>query len=500
MNANPVFPGPVARTTFPFNEVHEDSALRRSATVPSGGKADDEETGKGFGLHLLNKDLVRRFLIGFVPIVATTLVAWPFIPRRYEASAVVVLRPSDTGSSDDVRGWRHVLDENAIQSEIDHITSPRLADIVIARHNLTADPEFAKRDLLGFGSAKPVSEAEVRRNLNERLSVERERKSYTVKMGYWSSDPQKATAMTETLMTAYLDDQVARKREASTKVALWLRNEAEARESAYRESLGKVEELLERSGLMDTGERVAIDNQLATLSAEAAQVRSRIIEATIRVESLHARNDAGDLEHAPEVLSSPTVRRLKETLATAMSRSAVLGSETRAINAEIKAEAERILRATEIELDGLLNHEIKLQEAIERLRGKLVERRRNELKLEELNRRAAFDKEIYDEALKRVHSHHGRADVLTPDAEIVTVPQVPLRPAQPQFLLTMLASLVLATIAGAFVARRQLMAFAHRMGLVPHASTGEMPPVALVEDIATAPVGPERAAASARRF
>lgn len=500
MNATPVFPGHVARSAFPFNEASGDSALRRSASPLRDGDGGGSKKGGGKNRRSLNTGVARRFLIGFVPIMAITLIAWPYIPRRYEASAVVVLRPSDTGSSEDARGWRYVLDENAIQSEIDHITSPRLADVVIARHNLITDPEFASGGFLGFGSREPVSEAAVRRRLAERLSVERERKSYTVRMSYWSSDPKKAAAMTETLMTAYLDDQVARKREATTKVALLLGNEAEARGNAYRTSLVKVEELLEQSGLMDTGERVALDNQLATLSAEAAQVRSRIIEATIKIESLHARKQAGDLENAPEVLASPTVHRLKETLATAMSRSAVLGSETRAIAAEIKAEAERIVRAAEIELDGLLTREIKLQEAINGLRGKLVERRRNELKLEELTRRAAFEKEMYDEALKRVRSHHGRVDVLTPDAEIVTVPEVPMRPAQPQFLLTMLASLILATIAGAFMARRELMGVARRLGLLPGIQHAEDKTMTPNEGIVLPTTVTETAVASVRRF
>jgi len=466
--------------------LHRHSPAERVSCTEDGSQAHHVNTIIGYVRHqsgLSGKSeragpifptIVRRFLIGFLPVIALTAIAWPYIPRQYEAYAVVVLRPSDADAVDGARGWRQTLDENAIESEIEHIRSRRLADVVIAKHELLSDPEFAPAGGFRqgvaqyFGQDTPTrpTEAEVRQRLLDHLSVWRERKTYTVTLGYRSNDPKKAASMTQTLLTAYLDDQVARKRAADKRVDQSFQAEVLARGAAYRKSLGRAEEFIEEAGLVDTGEQVAIDNQLATLSTEAAQTRARVIEATVRLESLRERKKSGDLDNAPEVLASPTVMRLKENLAAAMSKSAVLGSETRAISAEIEAEANRIVRAAEIELADLRSREAMLEQEIGNLRGRLVERRRNEMRLEELRRQASFDKQVYEEALKRMHAHRGRPDTSAPDAEIVTKPEEPLNPAFPRPLLTLLASLALASMAGIFTARHPLAEAAKRSGLL----------------------------------
>lgn len=436
--------------------------------------------------------LAWRFLLGFVPVIALTAAAWPHVPRRYEASATVVLRPADAGAAEDNQPLRQALDENAIQSEVDRITSARLADAVITKHRLMADPEFTAAGILtrigarlGLATVAPMAESEVRRRLTERLVVSRDRRSYTIRMGYWSSDPAKAAAMTETLLASYLSDQVVRKREAGARVATWMRADADARREAYRAALAAVETLLTESGLVDTGEQVAIDNQLQTLSAEAAQSRARIIEATVRLGSLRGMREAGSLENAPEILASPTVRRLKENLAAALSKSAVLGRETQAIDGEIKAEADRIVQAAEIELRDLRRREAMLLADIQGLRETLVGRRRNELRLEELKGRAAFAKEEYDKANARLQAHQSRVAALTPDAEIINAPEQPARPSSPQPLLTAAACLLLAAMAGALAAWRQLRA---RAGGLRATSHPEAPPAADVPIPAPVPV------------
>lgn len=423
--------------------------------------------------------ILRRFLVGFIPVVALTAIAWPYIPRRYEASAVIVLRPSDTGTSDGAVSWGQILDENAIQSEIDHIASTRLADAVIAKQELLTDPEFAHGGglirrvgiALGLVTPKPVTEAEIRQELAERLTVSRDRRSYTVTFGYWSADPGKAADMTQALLDAYITDQVSRKRDAIEKVAAWMRADAYARGVTYDTSKQALDKLLAESGLMDTGEKVAIDNVLAILSTQAAEARSRIIEATIRVNTLHEMRAAGEIANAPEVLESPIVQRLKESLATVLSQSAVPGSEARAINDKIAAEADRIVHAAEVELAAWQRREEMLANEIASLRARLVERRRNELQMEELKAQVAFDKEAYDQAVRRMRAQMARVDGVLPDVQIVTKPYAPLRPSFPQPLLTAAASLLLATMAGALIAWRPLLEAVRRPAEAPRTDT-----------------------------
>ncbi|WP_414475520.1 GumC family protein [Microvirga sp. M2] len=441
-----------------------DRSLRIAPAQRPGAHANDAAKSGRTAISHTWRAFTRRFLWGFIPIVILTAIAWPYIPRRYVASAMIVLRPADTASAEDTQPWRQTLDEGAIQSEIDRITSPKLTDIVIRKHNLLKDPEFASpshlsgiRSWLGAAAPAPISEAEVRRRLADHFSVQRDRKSYTIKLGFWSGDAAKAAAMTRTLLAAYLDEQMIRKRELVTRAAMLTRAEAELRGSAHRAAEAAVENLLMTSGLADTGSQVALDQRLAVLSTEAAQAHARAIEASIRLKTLRDAKAAGALDNAPEILASPTVRQLKEALAAALSKTAVLGPETQAITARITEEAERIVKAAEIELAGWRQREDIMQAEIETLSEKLILRRQNELRLEELKSRAAFTKEAYDRAVTQMLAQQARVNAVMPDAEIVTDAEEPLQPAYPQVTLTAFGSLLVAIMVGFLLAWRSLV-------------------------------------------
>ena len=89
-------------------------------------------------------------MFGFFVVLCLAVLAWPTLPRRYESSATIVLRPTDReGQSDSVQSMRQPLDENAIQSEVDMIGATSVIDTVLAKHGIAADPEFTAPSLIG---------------------------------------------------------------------------------------------------------------------------------------------------------------------------------------------------------------------------------------------------------------------------------------------------------------------------------------------------------------
>ena len=175
--------------------------------------------------------LLTRFAIGFFTVVFLAAVSWPFLPRRYEAVATIIMRPTEQGG--DQEGgppFRQMLDDGAIQSEIDRISAPELAEQVIARLDLRDDPEFVKPSVFFLS---PIKKVDLPRLLGSHLSVSRDKRSYSLKLGYWSNDPIKAAAMTRALVEVYLEDQLVRKREAVEDLTRWL----ESRTNALRAKL-----------------------------------------------------------------------------------------------------------------------------------------------------------------------------------------------------------------------------------------------------------------------
>ena len=395
---------------------------------------------------------VRRFLTGFLIVAVAAAAAWPFLPRRYESLATIVLRSAELNASGEhVVHLRQPLDDNAVQSEIDMLTSPALASAVIARHGLMEDPEFG-HSWWQFWSAKPSTEADVRRNLQARFNVSRDRRSYTVHLGYRSADPRKAAALAETLLAAYIEDQLARKRAALLGQSSWLAQRVELLRTKLTGSERAVESFLLTTGLMDGGAQLSLEGQLATLSTEYAQTRIRAVEMQTRAQALAAMKEAGTLETAPEVLASASILRLKDNLNAAITKPVVWNSEVAAIEGQIAAEASRIVHSTEAEARFAASRTEVLQINMDAIRADLTRLRSDELRLEQLRREAATDKAVLDEAVTRLKSQTGLADGVRADVEILARPEIPLSPVTPNRLLVMLGTLIAACLAGALLA------------------------------------------------
>jgi polysaccharide biosynthesis transport protein len=227
-----------------------------------------------------------RFLMGFSIVFIAFAMAWPLLPRQYEATATIILHPTDPESeSDSAQFMRQSLDESAMQSEINRIQSPALAAIVIAQRALAADPEFRGGWKNSFGKST-VSDADLRQRLLAHLSVSRDRVSYTVKLGFRSSDPVKAAALTDALLKAYLAAQLERKRKTIDNLTAWLTervNLLRAKSDASQQTLA---DYLVQSGLIDGGAKISLEQELSTFSTEAALAKSRTAEAQARANAL----------------------------------------------------------------------------------------------------------------------------------------------------------------------------------------------------------------------
>jgi len=157
---------------------------------------------------------IRQFLFGFFTVIAIGFCLWPNLPRYYQSQAILVFRsPEQVGK---FTFLKQDLDEKAIQSEIDILSSAPLTAEVVKRLNLQNDREitssFASFPLDFISSAfSSSSEADPARSALSRLSVQHDRRSYTIRLGYISKDPQKSTSMTAMLSTLYLENLTDRK-------------------------------------------------------------------------------------------------------------------------------------------------------------------------------------------------------------------------------------------------------------------------------------------------
>jgi polysaccharide biosynthesis transport protein len=418
----------------------------------------------------LGRTHAARFLMGFCVVAVTSAMVWPLLPRRYESTAAVILHPADaevSSASESPQFMRQPLDENAIQSEIDRIGSPALLSAVIAQHHLAEDPEFRggvitwlKRKLFGESAA---SETVLRRRVQDHLTVFRERRSYTVKFGFRSSDGVKAAAMARTLLNAYLADQLARKREVINGLTSWLSERADRLRAKAEESQQAVEDFLVQSGLMDKGADIALEHELATMSSEAALAQSRAMDAQTRADALSELQKAGKLDTAPEVLASPLIQRIKEKISETRSAISPVNVPQKAIEAELAAEADRILQGVKTEARTSAQRAISLERAIKKIRDEMTERHAFELRLAALRQEARADRKALDDALMRLKAETARANAVRPDVDVIADPEVPTSPVFPNPLLAILGTLMAACLAGMALIWRPIVGWCRRL-------------------------------------
>ena len=218
---------------------------------------------------------VTRFAIGFLIVVLCSLAAWPLLPRRYEATVTLILRATDeAGPSSHGQALKQLLEEGAVQSELDVMASLPLSADVMERLNLSTDREFSKASgtIFNRASASPIEPV---REIQNHLVVSRDRRSYTVHLGYWSNDPAKSVRMADALASAYLDRQVQHKLNNSEQLIDRLRSRLV--ELASREA--------ELSRMVDNNSDASFkisaqsDERTAT-SIEFAGIRQKLVDAS----------------------------------------------------------------------------------------------------------------------------------------------------------------------------------------------------------------------------
>ncbi|MFC0218939.1 GumC family protein [Pseudochelatococcus lubricantis] len=422
-----------------------------------------------------------RFLAGFCIVLVLAACAWPHLPRVYVAMETLVLRPTGlNGPVDPTAAMRQPLDESAVLSELDMLRLDGLVDHVIARHGLDADPEFAPSrgpaELLvraadrwpGIFPRPQRAEnrerdtAELRRNVRDHFVIDRDRRSYTFRVGFRSSDPHKAAAVAATIVQQFVDMQVERKRAILENVTA---HQAE-REHALRDRAGAARrEILEfriATGLIDQGARASLEAQLAALSAEAAATHARAIEATTRAQMLASMQEQGTLDGAPEVLSSPIVQQLNQSLSAAFARPTIFPAEVNAIKEQIAATRDRILVAAQAEAANWIKRRSLIEDELRDIRERLVELNKNQFRLDAMMQEAANADAAFLEALTSLRSM-AAPNGLQPDVEVVSPATVPDRPAFPSPIPFGAGVLMLGVLAGAALNPRPLLRGVQRL-------------------------------------
>jgi len=424
-----------------------------------------------FGLLLQR----ARLGLGVAAIVfVLVLAAFALKTPTYAASGSVVVDPKQQNmASANQQPTGLPPDTSAVDTQVEVLRSPALAEAVVRRLQLYNDPEFnpdMRPGLFGDREKTPIANPDTRviaRTTNALMMhtwARRAGLTYVIQVGASSTSPQKASLLSNTIMDTYLkrqlDAKLATVTRANKELGMSLEKMrqdaevAEARVQQYKNANG----LFSAEGATMAEQEVStLNQQVAIAKAEAAEKRARLAAAQAQLRNGNGGADVG------AALGSETVKELRKREAELSVKLAQLqtdftpeypevkrtSAELRDIRVQIQSEINRILSSLRAEAQAAAGRESSLIGSRGVAQGGLAANGQAQVGLLALQQRADAAKQIYEAYLNRAKEVAAEGSLQQADATINSGAQIPTAPASPNMRLGAAIALLAGLIAAA---------------------------------------------------
>jgi capsular exopolysaccharide synthesis family protein len=295
------------------------------------------------------------------------------------------------------------------------------------------------------------------------LSISSAERTRVIDVNFESKDPMKATQIVNELMRLYLENQVQYQKrgmqkatERLEKIVAELKDEVVTAENAVQEYRTK-SRLIEAKGTSVTGQQLAeLNSRLVEAQAQEAAAAARLSQVSRLLKV------PGSMAAAPDVLSSPTIQRLKERetdLQRELSDLATRYGDKHPKMIKIKAELRdmRSKMSDEINkvVEGLANEVAvaraklaALQGGLGKLENDAIDINQQEIKLRELEREAQSKRDLHQTFLIRYRETSARQEMIEPVARIVSYAEPQRNPSFPKPAKTLAIATMLSMLIG----------------------------------------------------
>ena len=425
-----------------------------------------------FGI-LLQRAKLGLGVAGIVFVLV--LAAFAMKTPTYSAQGSVVIDPKHENMAQADQKEQGYLppDTSAVDTQVEVLRSPALAEAVVRRLQLWNDPEFnpqMRPGLFGLGSAHPpIANPDARLlarttdNLMSHMWVRRAGLTYVVQVGAMSASPKKAAMLTNTVMDTYLnrqlDDKLGSVTRANKELGLSLekmRQDAEAAEA-------RVQEYKNAHGLYSAEGSTMAEQEVSTLNQQIAIAKADAAEKAARYAAAQAqlRNGGGGAD-VGAALGSETIKELRKQEAELSVKLAQLqtdftpeypevkrtAAQLKDVRTQIQSEINRILSNLKAEATAAAGRESSLLGSRGAAQGGLAANGEAQVGLLALQQRADAAKQIYDAYLNRAKQVAAEGSIQQADASVSSPAQVPTQPFSPNMklgaALALLASVVAA--------------------------------------------------------
>nr|MBA3768432.1 GumC family protein [Acidobacteriota bacterium] len=442
----------------------------------------------------------RKALILSVIAVAAILsvIVVANLTPRYTSSAQVIIEPRQLNVVDIKSVLSGIADDDrALQTEVDVLRSPSLAEEVVKSLGLGNYEEFGggptdvhtSRTLAARFLAWPLSllpdkwtqslispkeksedavppavaqaraTQEAVRRFEKALDIEARDKSRVIRISFTSANPVLSAQVANAVAETYIRNQVEAKLKATGQASTFLNQRIPELRKQVEASDKAVAEFRSKSGLTES-------NRLTMSAQQAAELNEKLINARVERAGVEARlNQVQSLLRSPrgassaaEVLNSQLIKELRKEEVFLAGRAADVSSrrgpnhpdrvkaqaELAEVQTRLRDEVEKIVQGLGGEAKIARAHVTSLEQSLKQIQEDLGKLNSAEVNLKALEREANANRAVFETFLQRFKETSGPEGFDQPDARILASASVPNDPSFPRKKLVVVLAVTMA--------------------------------------------------------
>ncbi|MGX8010503.1 polysaccharide biosynthesis tyrosine autokinase [Mesorhizobium sp. ORM8.1] len=426
-------------------------------------------------------------------------------PKQYTSVAGVLIDEGLNKVVDDISAASATMQtDSSMLSQIEILTSARLASVVVDKLKLDQNPAFMNppesalvkgigflRGAIGYFRGSSADQIPGMENVDEatreamiktathdyavlklqsEVLAQRNGRSYVISIGYQAADPALATAITKAYADAYLADQLNASFDATERAAVWLQGRlSELRQSSQEAALA-VEKFRAEHGLSANSDgQLMSDKQLSDLNAQLIVAQADTARASARYQQYKAIVDSGsesafnDSAIGADQPSSSVIIALKTRYLAIAKRlqdvetnfgkdhpqAIALAKEKSDVSAQIFGQLKQLTESYRNDYEVAQARETAMREKISTAAGKSSIDNQSQVKLKELDQQAQALTTLYQTFLSRYEEASQQQSFPVGKVRIISDATMPLAASSPRTLRVVALSLVLGLMLGA---------------------------------------------------
>jgi chain length determinant protein EpsF len=398
-----------------------------------------------FQQYLLALQARRKvFLMVFAAILVTAVTVALVLPKRYDASATVLLdaRDEQTASTSRVSpreraGW--------VYTQVDLIQSGKVASRVARDLKLAQQPGMREQFETETGGVGTIDDW-IGASLLEKLKVDTGASNVLI-IKYSSGEPQKASTIANAFAKAYLDTALEMRTEPSRQAADWFQDQLKGLRTQITGAQTTLANFQREKGIVGVDERMDIEYARLTEVSTALNAQKNITyDAQTRYKQATEILASGGAAELPEVITNSYIITIKAALQAAEGRmeeqSQIMGqnhpvyqrtaAEVQSLKERLNLETKKVIASLGNAAEQSRKREADLKAAFDAQQERIMKTKDARVEIAVLTRDVDNAQRAYDAALGRYTTIKMESNARQTNLAMLTPAVEPVKPAQPK--------------------------------------------------------------------